>query len=56
MEREVNIHRLHDDQVIGIRELAQFLNTTEAQLYKLNTTCPDRLPPRLVMFESTRNP
>ncbi len=50
MEREVNIHRLHDDQVIGIRELAQFLNTTEAQLYKLNTTCPDRLPPRLVMF------
>lgn len=50
MEQDVNIHRLHDDQVIGIRELAQFLNTTEGQLYKLNTTCPDRLPPRLVMF------
>lgn len=38
---------LHDDQVIGARELAALLNTTKAQIYKLNSIAPERLPPRL---------
>lgn len=50
MEQEINVHRLHDDQVIGARELAKFLNTTEGQIYKLSATDASRLPPRLTML------
>lgn len=45
-----HLQRLHDDQVIGARELAVLLHTTEAQVYKLSSTAPARLPPRLKVF------
>lgn len=41
---------LHDDQVIGARELAALLNTTKGQIYKLNSIAPERLPPRLKKY------
>lgn len=44
------VQHLHDDQVIGTLELATMLNTTEAQVYKLNSVAPERLPPRLKIF------
>ena len=46
----LNLQRAHDDQVIGPRELALLLNTTEKYIYKLQSTAPDRLPPRLWGF------
>lgn len=50
MDVVVNVHRLHDDQVIGTNELAVLLHTTPAQIYKLSSTEPHRLPPRLKVF------
>ena len=44
------LQRLHDDQVIGVHELAVFLNTTEGQIYKLHSKVPGALPPKLKRF------
>lgn len=50
MDTLVNLAKLHDDQVIGSKELAVLLNTTAGQVYKLSATAPDHLPPRLRIF------
>lgn len=36
----------HDDQLIGVRELAVLLNTSEKNIYKLSSSDEDRLPPK----------
>ena len=41
---------MDDDQVIGPHELADLLNTTLSQVYKLSSAEPERLPPRLIVF------
>lgn len=50
MTNLVKTVHLDDDQVIGPRELADLLNTTLSQVYKLSSAEPERLPPRLVVF------
>lgn len=50
MHAAVTLQRLDDDQVVGAKELAILLNTTEGQIYKLSSSEPDRLPPRLAVF------
>jgi hypothetical protein len=50
MHAAVVLQRLDDDQVVGTKELAVLLNTTEGQIYKLSSSAPDRLPPRLAVF------
>lgn len=50
MHAAVLLQRLADDQVVGTKELAVLLNTTEGQIYKLSSSAPERLPPRLAVF------
>lgn len=50
MPNPVKTAEMNDDQVIGPHELADLLNTTVSQIYKLTSSEPDRLPPRLVVF------
>lgn len=46
----MKLQRSHDDQVIGVRELAILLHTSEKNVYKLHSIAPCRLPPRLNGF------
>lgn len=44
---ELTLQTLHDDQLIGVHALAFLLGTTAGQIYKLNSTDPGQLPPRV---------
>ena len=50
MPNPVKTAEMDDDQVIGPHELADLLNTTLSQVYKLSSAEPERLPPRLIVF------
>lgn len=52
MDIRASLAQLADDQVIGPKELAVMFNTTTAYIYKVNSSAPDRLPPRLNGFGS----
>jgi hypothetical protein len=44
------LQQLHDDQVIGVIDLALLMNTSPRFIYKLSSSAPTKLPPRLVAF------
>jgi predicted DNA-binding transcriptional regulator AlpA len=44
------LQKCHDDQIIGVEELAVLLNTTQKAVYKIHSESPKKLPPRLVVF------
>lgn len=46
----MKLQHSHDDQVIGVRELAILLHTSEKNVYKLHSVDPCQLPPRLNGF------
>jgi hypothetical protein len=44
------LQKCHDDQIIGVEELAVQLNTTASVVYKIHSQTPEKLPPRLLVF------
>lgn len=50
MKSSVDLAQLADDQVIGAAELATMLNTSPANIYKMCSSNPERLPQRLTVF------
>jgi hypothetical protein len=44
------LQKSHDDQIVGVEELAVQLNTTARVVYKIHSTSPEKLPPRLIVF------
>jgi predicted DNA-binding transcriptional regulator AlpA len=44
------LQHAHDDQIVGVLEVAILLNTTEGCVYKLSSQEPQKLPPRITIF------
>jgi hypothetical protein len=49
-ESFLRLQKSHDDQIVGVEELAVLLNTTYKVVYKIHSKSPRNLPPRLVLF------
>jgi predicted DNA-binding transcriptional regulator AlpA len=45
-----NLQHAHDDQIIGVLEVAVLLNTTERCIYKFSSQAPQKLPPKITIF------
>jgi hypothetical protein len=49
-ESFLTLQKCHNDQVVGVEELAVLLNTSHKAVYKIHSESPEKLPPRLIVF------